>query len=427
MSHTVTELQLKNGAKGLLVHIPEATVMTIEINFRAGEYLVDTPKWETPHIMEHLLLGANKRIPKARIFQAEFEKNGAYCNASTSAYDITYEAECADFEWERILDLMLVAITDPLFLDEEFDAEVGNVREELTGRANNHFRHLSLALREAFGLCALTDKERLELMQNVTLTDVKKHYERTHTADNMRFILAGNFPSKRRIHIKNVLEDIALPVGTGRLDLPQEIPQKLEKVLFIPNKTVDNIHFYLDTFHTGHISDPEFDALLLVNSMLTETLYSRILGTARERGLVYGMSSSAHTGKFSTNWWFGTQVSVGHAPALFDIIIREIEKVRAGDLSAKDIDDAKQYSLGRYQRSGQTVGGIAGMYAGRYFYEDIIHYYQDVPKHIKAITKKRIVDTSKVLFADDIWGLGVLGGNDRIVADMLHAQASVLW
>jgi hypothetical protein len=53
----------------------------------------------------------------------EFEKNGAYNNASTSSYDISYEAECADFEWDRILGLLLTAITKPLFLKEEFEAE----------------------------------------------------------------------------------------------------------------------------------------------------------------------------------------------------------------------------------------------------------------------------------------------------------------
>ncbi len=427
MNHVVSELKLGNGAQGLLVHVRDATVMTMEINFRAGEYLVQRDKWETPHLMEHMLLGANQRIRKARVFQAEFEKNGAYCNASTGVYDITYEAECADFEWQRILDLLLLAITEPLFLEDEFKAEFGNVYEELTGRANNHFRQLSLALREAFGLYALTDKERLQLMQHVSLADIRKHYRRTHTADNMRFVLAGNFPPKRRALIKQLLEHIALPAGQGRLALPAEVPQRLERALFMPNKTVENLHFYLDTFHPARISDPQFDALQLVNTMLTETLYSRILGTARERGLVYGMSSSVGTGIYSTNWWFGTQVSVGHAAALFEIIITEVQKVREGDLSAEDIEAAKQYSLGRYQRSGQTVGGIAGMYAGRYFYEDVIHYYQDFPKHLKAITKQRIVDTARTMFADNIWGLGVLGGEDREVADQLHEQASVLW
>ncbi len=50
MKHTVSELVLDNGARGLLVHIPEATVMSFQFNFRAGEYLVDREKWETPHI-----------------------------------------------------------------------------------------------------------------------------------------------------------------------------------------------------------------------------------------------------------------------------------------------------------------------------------------------------------------------------------------
>src|SRR2546423_12992475 len=143
MKHIVTELTLKNGAKGLLIHIPDASVMSFEFNFRAGEYLVDPKKWETPHLMEHMLLGANERFPKSRVFQAEIEKNGAYSNASTSVYEISYEAECADFEWDRILELMLLAITKPLFLADEFEAEVGNVRVEHAACSYNHFSTLS--------------------------------------------------------------------------------------------------------------------------------------------------------------------------------------------------------------------------------------------------------------------------------------------
>ena len=48
MKHTVQEISLKNGAKGLLVHVPHASVMTFDINFRAGEYLVEPDKWEVP-------------------------------------------------------------------------------------------------------------------------------------------------------------------------------------------------------------------------------------------------------------------------------------------------------------------------------------------------------------------------------------------
>lgn len=427
MKHTVIEITLKNGAKGLLIHIPDATVMSFELNFRAGEYLVNEKKWETPHLMEHILLGANEKFTKARDFQAAIEQNGAYSNASTGVYDITYEAECADFEWDRILDLMMLAIAKPLFLQDEFDAEYGNVHEELTARSNNHFRHLSLALRKEYGFMSKTDQQRLRLMKNVKLEDVREHYKKTHTTRNLRFIIAGNITPKRHETIVETLEAFQLPKGTARLALPNERPKTLEKPLFIRNKTVKNVYFYVDSFMSRRIEDDETDALGLVNTMLTETLYSKILGTARERGLVYGMSSGFGQTKLASNWWFGAQVSQKNAPALFDIMISELEKVFRGEIAAEDIEAAKAYSLGRFQRSAQTVGGTAGGYSGRYFFDDVIEDYYQVPKRIKAVTKPAIVDISRAMFADNIWGMGVLSNSDKQLVDDLSARLQRLW
>jgi predicted Zn-dependent peptidase len=427
MKHTVSEITLKNGAKGLLIHIPDASVMTYEFNFRAGEYLVDEEKWETPHLMEHTLLGANKQYPKARLFQAEIERNGAYSNASTGVYDISYDAECADFEWDRILRLMLIAITTPLFLDDEFKAEFGNVREELAARGNNHFRHLSLALREKYGFIAKTDQERLKLMQHVTVDDVRKHYKKTHTTRNLRFVIAGNITPKRHEQILSELEQFALPLGTSRLALPDERPQGLgDKPLYIRNKTVDTVYFYADSFMQRRMSDDESDALALVNTMLTETLYSKILGTARERGLVYGMSSGYGQSKLSSNWWFGAQVSQENAAALFDIIVTEVKNVFDGKLATDDVEAAKAYSLGRFQRSAQTVGGTAGGYS-RYFFDEIIEDYYQVPKRIKAIDKSTMIEISRALFQERLWGLGVLSNCDKPFANELQERLAPLW
>ncbi len=427
MKHTTSELVLDNGARGLVVNVPEATVMSFQINFRAGEYLVERDKWETPHIMEHMLLGANKHIPKARAFQAEFEKNGAYCNASTGTYDIIYESECADFEWQRIADWLMIAITQPLFLEDEFKAEFGNVREELTARSNNHFRHLSLALREAFGFYAVTDQERLKLMKNVTLDDIREHYRSTHVTSNMRFVIAGNVTPSRLKHIKELFGNTTLAKGRGRRALPKEVPTDLAKPLSIKNTTVDNYYFYFDTFLKRRMEDHELAAMSLLNSMLTETLYSRILGSARERGLVYSMSSGINSELHSTNWWFGAQVRPDNAEALFNIMVTELRGIFNGNLTREEIDAAKQYRLGRYQRGAQTVAGIGGSYAGRYFFDDFIEDYYAIPARINAITKRQIVDGAKDLFEEGVWGLGVLGNPDPLELERLTTQLNHLW
>lgn len=427
MKHTVSEVKLANGVEGLLVHIPDASVMTFDLNFRAGEYLVDEKKWEVPHLMEHVLLGANEMIPRARDFQAELEKNGSYSNASTGVYDITYEAECADFEWDRILGLLLVAITKPLFLEEEFKAEFGNVQEEMVGRANNHFRHLSLAMRRALGLIVRTDTERLKLMENVTVQDVRDHYLRTHTAHNLRFIIAGNITQRRRSAIEKLFGAIDLPERGERFALPHEIPKPLAKAVYVPNASVENLYFYVDTFAKRRLANPETDALNLMNTMLTETLYSKILGTARERGLVYGMSSGLSQTRDASNWWIGAQVSDRNAPALFKIVVDELCKVMSGDISDEEIEATKLYALGRFQRSAQTVGGTAGGYGGRYFFDGVIENYFHIPERIEAVNKQAIVQAAQAVFADNLWGFGVLGNCGESFTEELRQQLSPLW
>ena len=425
MKHTVEEVTLTNGAKGLLVHVPDATVMDMYLNFRAGEYLVEHAKWEAPHLMEHVLLGANDTYPRAREFQAIVEQNGAYSNASTDVYDIVYETECADFEWERIFKLLLLAIEHPLFLQEEFDAEFGNVREELSARANNHYRSLGANTRKAYGLVAETDRDRLDLMQNVHLEDVREHYRRTHTTDNMRFVIAGNI-GKRKTAIIAMLEGIDLPRGE-RFTMPEEIVVQPKKPVCIPNDSVDTIYFYIDTFLDRRLDEHEVDALGLVNAILTETLYSKILGTARERGLVYGMNSGYQQIKLSSNLWFGSQVSVQNAPALFDIMTEQLGNLFRGELAEADIAAAQAYSLGRYQRSAQTVAATAGGYTGRYFFDEYIDDYYAVPDRIKAVTKQSIVDVTRAMFEGSIGGLGVYGNVSPKLAEQLNTQISGLW
>lgn len=419
---------MKNGARGLLVNVPGASVMGYELNFRAGEYLVPREKWEVPHLMEHVVLGANERFKKSRLFQAEFEKNGAYTNAHTSVVSVGYEAECADFEWDRILDMLLLGVSKPLFLREEFKAEYGNIRDELLARSNNHFRTLAFSINEAQGLLSMTDRERLRQMKNVLRVDLVEHYKKTHTAKNLRFVIGGNLRG-REAQIRSALEHVGLLSGNERFELPDERPINLERPVFVARASVKNVFFGLNTFALKRFSDTDMDGLELVNTMLTATLHSRILGEARERGLVYSMDSGLDVSRSYTGWWFGAQVMVKNAPALFEIIIRELKRVQAGDITAADLDAAKQYLLGRHQRSGQTVAGTMAGYSGRYFFDGVINDYDAIPQRIMAVSVNRIKKVAQRMFADKIGGLGMLSNNvkRRELAEQLNDQTKQLW
>src|SRR5690349_12557459 len=116
MKHTVHEIALKNGSRGLIIDVPGAQVMSTQFHFRAGyRFVRDKSIYETAHIMEHMAFGQSRSFKDAQAYEAEFTKNGAYHNAHTSDNTLAYVAECADFEWERILDLQRVAVCEPRF------------------------------------------------------------------------------------------------------------------------------------------------------------------------------------------------------------------------------------------------------------------------------------------------------------------------
>jgi predicted Zn-dependent peptidase len=264
-------------------------------------------------------------------------------------------------------------------------------------------------------------------MANVKLDDIREHYQRTHFAPNMRFVIAGNLNGSRQKAVIALLENIELQRKSKRFELPTERPKRLRQPVYVANDTVENLYFYIDTFKLHRLDDESTDALNLLNTMLTETLYSRILGTARERGLVYGMNSGLSQTRDASNWWFGAQVSDKNARALIEIVLAELDKVLAGDIANDEIAATKQYALGRFQRSAQTVGGTAAGYSGRYFFDGVIDDYYRVPARIESVTKQRMVAVACDMFTEKLWSFGVLGNCGADFAADLQQVLSPLW
>lgn len=427
MKHLVEEIILQNGSRGLLIHVPNATVVSYDFEFRAGdEYTLNDDIYETAHIMEHMVLGANEQYPDARLFGAELEKNGAYSNAATGRVGLKYVADCADFEWERVFGLLRLAITKPLFLENEFKAEYGNVREELTGLLNNNGAVLWQRIGQASGEKVLNDEERLKNMPNVKLKHIKEHYARTHTSDNMRFVIAGNLKDDRRETLTQQLEKWHLPRGE-RFAIHHEELVGAPDPICVVRKDVENMLFGMSIVANWRFSDNERDAMRVLSHILTGTLHSLILGKARAQGLIYGMGSHFEANDSTSEWDFEGQVSLKNAPKLFAIMTEEIGKVLKGDIKQKDIEAAKQYALGKYQMSCQTVGAIANWYSGRYFFDGYINDYAKRPKAIEAINKDIIVQSANNLMGGKRWAFGGLGQCTKQELDEFQKQLSGLF
>jgi predicted Zn-dependent peptidase len=335
-----------------------------------------------------------------------------------------YIAECADFEWDRILNLQKLTICSPKFVQSEFDSELGNVKSELTGYLNEPNRVLWPKIGQELGEKNLTWQEKLETLPNITLADIRDHYRRTHTAENMRFVVAGNFSGKET-KLKRILNSFDLPAGE-RMSVPVDDIHSFEP-LAVRRKDVSNITFGLTVNISRRLSDAESTAMSCIDHILTGTLHGLILGEARKRGLTYDVWSGTGRYEYNSAWDFGGEANIEKIDDLFDLTVEVLKRVKNGELDDKLLDATKLYAMGRHQMGNQTVGQLANWYGRRYFFDGFVDDFDDSIKRIEAVTKKQIIATVKEFFDAGIWGLGVYGSTDRATAERLHAKIEELF
>lgn len=422
MNHTVEEVKLKNGARGLLINVPGATVMSMQFHFRAGNrYAKNKDIEQVAHIMEHMAFGANARFRSESAFEAEFTKNGAYHNAYTSDFAMVYESDCADFEWDRILDLQKLSICEPRFNEKELEAEKGNVRSELTGYLNDHHRILWPRVQQLLGEDVLTYRQALSTIGNVTLADIREHHKRTHTTRNMRFVIAGKLRG-RKADIIRQLEAFELSEG-DRLEVPRDELHSGNPNL-IRRKDASNLTFGWTMSLPRVLDDEELDAMNALNHILTGTATSRIYGKARSRGLAYFVGAYSGSSFYDSAWDISGQVNHDTAPALFDIIARELKAVLDGKLRDDEIESAKSFGLGRYQMGAQTVSQISGFYTNRYFADDYVKDYDKVPDMIRKVTREKIMKVAGEFVEANISVLAAVSSGDRDEILDLHERVA---
>lgn len=409
LAHTVHEIKLKNGARGILIDVPNTTAVSYEFNFRAGDdYAKNRNIQQVAHLLEHLMCGATEQFASAEAFSHEFERNGAYSNALTNSTDIIYYGTSGLMELGRILDLWEQAITAPRFTEQALEAEKSNVREELTGQLSDPERVLSQRIARSMGGTSLLTAEELDTIDVVTLDDITEHYGRTHTLANMRFMIAGALTD----HIGAITEKLErwqLPAGTERLPIPKAIVHKGDGIS-IPRSDLSSLFFNLTFAIDRQLTNRERDTMSVLNYILTGTFHSRIYGKARAHGLCYGMGFGVSWYHDNTTEWLVTgQVSGRNVEALYKLIVDELHTVVAGGITEQELIEAKSSALGRLQLRGQTPDAIAEEYTPYVFNDEPIEFLWDAPQYIAAINRADILRLAQEFTISGYWTYGEIG------------------
>jgi predicted Zn-dependent peptidase len=408
MKHTVSEHHLAGGASGLVIDVPGSDVVSLQMRFNSGFQFASPKAYEVPHVMEHMLATVTEKHPGPNEFYIQAQKNGAYVNATTSVDTNGYVYECADFELDRILDLVEEQLAEPLFAPKPLAAELGNVREELTRNTTQHSTVCSVRLAErAFPHLWLDYDKRIEQLPRIKAEMLREHYLRTHTSSNSRFVVAGSFGdggAKLERRLDRIFK--RLPAGE-RLVRSREIGRGLDGPV-ITERDIQQLYYRI-VMYFGELTEGERRAMTLLRLVLVGGMGSRILGEARERGLAYAVGGAGHAEPGNSSFGFLGYVTPSNADALFELIARGFSEVRDGKIKPDELDAAKDLLIGSIKRSTQTSGDLLGWYLDPYDEAGEIRDFNVNLDLMRDVRLDEVVAVAKKATAGGRRGLSFLG------------------
>lgn len=403
--HILETVRLQNGARGLLINVPGSPVAAYSINFRSGANKETRAyPFQTAHILEHVVEAGpdTAKYPKKSNFLHEISMNGAWRNAHTGEFGIRYVGDCTPDELIRILRLRLRAIENPKFREDIVNSEIGNVLEENRQNVADHKRMLHTMSRNALsGGDWQTSKEAMSEALTVTLEDIRRYHEATHTTDNLTFTVAGDLPQIQDSIIA-LFSACQLPRGEN-LSGPMPIPIVVDTWNYEERSSLENLFTSLVTAIPRAITAREKAVMQIINHLLCNPWDSAILGRARENGLCYGMSGHIELTKTQSIWYLDTPISPNNAGPFFELMNASLHELATSTPATSDIEKAKNLLIGQLRKRGQTSQDLISIYAADFFGRDVVISTEErisllesvVPEDITALVEEFLSSKSR--------------------------------
>uniref|UniRef100_A0A7C4TI17 Insulinase family protein n=1 Tax=candidate division WOR-3 bacterium TaxID=2052148 RepID=A0A7C4TI17_UNCW3 len=405
----VTEETLKNGLKILIYEDHFAPVVSTQIHYRVGSYNEPSGLTGISHLLEHMAFKGTKRYgPKE--YDRIIDEAGGEENAFTSTHQTVYWANLYKDRYE--LEIMLEAdrMKNLLIAEKEFVPEKMVVMEERRLGENDPYGSLfeTLDLVTYFYhpyrnpvIGFMTDLEK------ISRDDVYKWYKKYYNPANAIIVISGDVDKKEAIRlVARHFEKIkGKPLQEPEFTEP---PQNGER-RFTLYKEV-NFPALVINFRTVKINHPDSYVLDVISKILSfgeSSRFKRIL--IRQKSLAVDLdaysSVSKYDGTFSI---FGIPQSKVSIEKLEEEIYLEIERLKSGDITDKEIEKAKNQTLAQFVFRQDSPAGI-GFTIGHW--EILSGSWQNInlyPEKILDVKKEDIIRVSNQYFTEENRTVGYL-------------------
>jgi zinc protease len=406
-SHT-----LKNGMKVLVQPDHSIPNVALYIFYRIGSRNEHPGTTGLSHFFEHMMFNGAKKYGPGDLDKA-MEANGASNNAYTSQNVTVYQDWFPRSALELIYDIEADRIRDLTFDPKKIASEREVVASERRLSVdNNNFGLLDEQLRATAFIAHTYQWPVVGWMSDIeswTMEDLKHHFEMGYSPSNATMVVVGDVSPEE---IFQLCEKYIEPIPAHAPPPPVTTiePEQLGERRLVVHKPAE-LPLLMIGYHVPPTNNPDFYALNILRSVLFQGESSRMYQRLVDKDqLALDVSYDVDSAFDPTLGVITAQPRQGVDPqACEKAIYEELENVKGGLISDRELEKAKNNQLADFYREMRTINGRANTIG---IYEVFMGDYNklfDAAKSYSAVTKEDVQRVAKKYF----------GPNNRTVATLL--------
>ncbi|MGE3154744.1 MAG: M16 family metallopeptidase [Nitrospiraceae bacterium] len=339
------EFLLSNGMKVLLVEVPKAPVVTVQVWYKVGSRNEVMGRAGLSHMLEHMMFNGTAKYPKGT-FSRLIKKNGGVDNAFTSQDFTAYFENLSADRVELALELEADRMQGLTLNREEFQREREVVKEERRLRIDDDPQaylvetlYAQIYLSHPYHWPIIGWMSDLNAM---TLDDLQRHYDTYYSPNNATLIVVGDIKAEAVLpQVRHLFE----PIPRGPSPPPvvgQEPEQRGERRVLVKREA--QLPFVMVGYRTPNFTSDDAYALSVLESVLSHGKSGRLyrsLVYEQQLGLAVGAEYTlmqADPGLF----YFYTIVKPGQkVEVIEEALLKEIQRIQTEPPSDLELQRAK--------------------------------------------------------------------------------------
>ena len=333
-----------------------------------------------------------------------FDKEVDYLGANIGFGSESAFASSLSKYFPRVLELMADAAFNPVFSQEEFDKQkkqaldaIKNSENSVAAIAGRVDRLLTYGKEHPYG--EFTSEATLN---NITLQDVKDHYNKVFKPNNAYLVVIGDVDFKT---VKKQITNLFGGWEKGEMTtqpLPKVTNPETTEINFVNMPNAIQSEISVINAVDLKMGDKDYFAALLANQILGGGPTGMLAKNIREdKGYTYSTGSGISASRYASRFKASASVRNMVTDSAVVEFMKEINKIRYKKANQEDLDIAKAKYVGNFVTNVENPITIAG-YALSILQNNLpSDYYENYLKNINAVTLDDVQNAAIKYFRGD--------------------------